>query len=167
MSTIAYTASAWTDLGAAAAETAATLAGLLFVAVSINLRNILQYPNLPARAAMTLVTFVTPLITGVLLIVPGQSRVALGWELLACAAAIEALQLRIHLSAERAPQETALTWSMGRVLPGVVSCGCLAIAGITLLAQAGGGLYWVVPSVVGAIVFGLVNVWVLLVEILR
>jgi hypothetical protein len=163
----AYTASAWTDLGATAAATAATLAGLLFVAVSINLRNILQYPNLPARAGMTLITFATPLVTGVLLVVPGQSRVALGCELLATGIAIEALQLRIHLGAERSPEETSLTWAVGRVLPGVASCGCLVIAGITLLAQAGGGLYWVVPSVLSAIVFGLVNVWVLLVEILR
>jgi hypothetical protein len=33
--------------------------------------------------------------------------------------------------------------------------------------QAGGGLYWLVPSVLAAVVFGLLNVWVLLVEILR
>jgi hypothetical protein len=47
------------------------------------------------------------------------------------------------------------------------SCGCLAIAGATLLAQAGGGLYWLVPSAVAAVFFGLVNAGVLLVEILR
>jgi hypothetical protein len=41
------------------------------------------------------------------------------------------------------------------------------IAGATLAAQAGGGLYWLVPSVLSAIIFGLSNVWVLLVEILR
>jgi len=37
----------------------------------------------------------------------------------------------------------------------------------TLLTQAGGGLYWLVPSVLAALIFGLVNVRVLLVEILR
>lgn len=163
----AYTASAWTDLGATAAATAATLAGLLFVAVSINLRSILKYPHLPARAGQTLILLGTPLVTGVLLVVPGQSRVALGWELLATGVVIEGFQLRIDLRTQRSPQETRLTWAAGRVLPPILSCGCLAIAGITLLAQAGGGLYWVVPSVLAAIVFGLVNVWVLLVEILR
>ncbi len=56
---------------------------------------------------------------------------------------------------------------VGAVFPAVVSCGCLVIAGATLAAQAGGGLYWLVPSVLAAIIFGLVNVWVLLVEILR
>jgi hypothetical protein len=33
--------------------------------------------------------------------------------------------------------------------------------------RAGGGLYWVVPAVLAAIVFGLINAWVLLIEILR
>jgi hypothetical protein len=56
---------------------------------------------------------------------------------------------------------------VGRVFPAVVSCGCLVIGGATLLGQAGGGLYWLVPSVLSALIFGLVNVWVLLVEILR
>jgi len=36
-----------------------------------------------------------------------------------------------------------------------------------LLARAGGGLYRLVPSVLAALAFGLVNAWVLLVEILR
>jgi hypothetical protein len=49
----------------------------------------------------------------------------------------------------------------------VLSCGCLVVAGGTLLAQAGGGLYWLVPSVLAALIFGLGNTWVLLVEILR
>jgi hypothetical protein len=56
---------------------------------------------------------------------------------------------------------------VGRVFPPIVTCGCLAVAGGTLLAQAGGGLYWTGPSVLTAIIFGLVNAWVLLVEILR
>jgi hypothetical protein len=54
-----------------------------------------------------------------------------------------------------------------RLAPPIVSSGCLILAGATLLAQAGGGLYWLVPSVLAAITFGLINAWVLLVEILR
>ena len=42
-----------------------------------------------------------------------------------------------------------------------------ALAGATLIGAAGGGLYWLVPSVVAALIFGLVNVWVLVAEILR
>jgi hypothetical protein len=51
--------------------------------------------------------------------------------------------------------------------PAVARCGCLAVAGAALLAEAGSGLYWLVPGVAAAIFFGLVNAWVLLVEIMR
>jgi modulator of FtsH protease len=43
----------------------------------------------------------------------------------------------------------------------------LILAGLTLLVEAGGGLYWLVAGVVFAIVAAVANAWVLLVEILR
>jgi hypothetical protein len=165
--TTAYAPADWTNFGLGAAGTAATMAGLLFVAVSINLKQILEYPNLPARAAQTLILFATPLVAGIFLLVPGQPATALAWELLVTGVGVGALQLLIDARSQRSDQETPLTWLLGRVFPPIASCGCLTVAGGTLLAQAGGGLYWLVPSVLAAIVFGLVNVWVLLVEILR
>lgn len=41
------------------------------------------------------------------------------------------------------------------------------LAGVTRPGRVGGGLYWMVPSVIAALGFGLFNVWVLLIEILR
>ena len=41
------------------------------------------------------------------------------------------------------------------------------MAGSALLAQTAGGLYWLVPAALVAIVAGLANTWVLLIEILR
>jgi hypothetical protein len=38
---------------------------------------------------------------------------------------------------------------------------------VSLLAQAGGGLYWIVAGILGAVLGASVNAWVLLVEILR
>ena len=49
----------------------------------------------------------------------------------------------------------------------MISSGSVTVAGITLLAGGGGGLYWLVPGVLGALIGGLANTWVLLVEILR
>jgi hypothetical protein len=111
--------------------------------------------------------FVTPLFEGILLLIPGQARAVLGWELLAAGIVIGTSQLIINQRSGRSDQETRLTWVLARVFPPIASCGCLAVAGVTLLAQAGGGLYWLVPSVLAAIAFGLINAWVLLVEILR
>ncbi len=41
------------------------------------------------------------------------------------------------------------------------------MAGITLAAQAGGGLYWYPAAVLAAYVGALTNAWILLIEILR
>jgi hypothetical protein len=164
---VAYSAAAWSDFGGAVATAAAALAGLLFIAVSINLRQILDYPNLPGRAAQTLILLATPLVTAIMLLIPGQPRLALGLELLATGLVVGTAQLVIDARSGRSDQETTTTWIISRVTPAVVNCGCLVVAGATLLAQAGGGLYWLVPSVLAAVIFGLANVWVLLVEILR
>jgi hypothetical protein len=163
----AYTASAWSEFGEAITTAAAALAGLLLIAVSINLRQILDVAGLPSRAAQTLILFGTPMVSSVLLIVPGQARVALGLELLTTGLVVGGVQVYLDLHTARGEEETFQRRMTGRVFPSVISCGCLVLAGATLIGQAGGGLYWLVPSVIAAIIFGLTNVWVLLVEILR
>lgn len=165
--TTAYAPGAWTGFGDAVATAAAALAGLLFIAISINLRQILAGTGLPSRAAQTLILFATPLVAALLLVVPGQARVMLGLELLATGLVIGAAQVYLDLTTVRGEEETIWRRMLGRVFPEVLSCGCIVIGGATLLARAGGGLYWLVPSVITALVFGLINVWVLLVEILR
>jgi hypothetical protein len=164
---IAYAAEHWTDFGVATTGATAALAGLLFIAISINLERILQFPSLPHRAAQTLILFALPLVTSLLLIVPGQPRAALGGELLAIGLGTGTWMLVTDARTPLSEQETKTTWLLSRILPSVLSCGCLAVAGGTLLAEAGGGLYWLVPAVLAAIIFGLINTWVLLVEILR
>jgi modulator of FtsH protease len=49
--------SEWQTLLAVQAGAAATLTGLVFVAVSINLASILETPGLPSRAAESIVQF--------------------------------------------------------------------------------------------------------------
>jgi hypothetical protein len=165
--TTAYTAADWTGFGTAVATAAAALAGLLFIAVSINLRQILEVPGLPSRAAQTLIQIATALVAALLVVVPGQARTALGLELLPTGLVIGSVQIYLDLTVEHGEEDTLWRRMLGRVFPAVTSCGCLVLAGSTLLGQAGGGLYWLVPSVLAAVLFGLINVWVLLVEILR
>jgi hypothetical protein len=43
----------------------------------------------------------------------------------------------------------------------------LVLAGSSLIAGVGGGLYWVAPAAIEAFLAGLATVWVLLVEIRR
>jgi hypothetical protein len=163
----AYSAAGWGVFGGASAAAAAALVGFLFIAVSINLRQILDSPNLPGRAALTLILLATPLIAALLLLIPGQARVALGVELLLAGLGIGTVQVVIDTRTVLSEHETKVTWLVGRIGPAVISNACLAIAGGTLIGQVAGGLYWLVASVLSAFIFGLLDIWVLLVEILR
>jgi hypothetical protein len=165
--TPAYAATAWAGFATAVAAAAATLTGLLFVAVSINLQRILQYPNLPGRAAQTLVMFGVPLVFSIFILVPGQPAAVLAGELIGTGILVAGGLLVIDAQAGRSVHETRYSWLLSRIFPAITSCVCLVVAGSTLLAQAGGGLYWLLPAALVAIVAGLANTWVLLIEILR
>ena len=83
------------------AAATATLTGLLFVAVSINLQRILQYPNWPGRAAQTLVMFSIPLVFSIFVLVPGQPATVLAGELVGTGILVSAGLLVIDARAGR------------------------------------------------------------------
>ena len=71
----------WKDFLAAAAGAASALAGLVFVALSINLTRILEIPGLPARGAETIILLSAALIAALLGLIPDQSAQFVGLEL--------------------------------------------------------------------------------------
>ena len=52
-----------------------------------------------------------------------------------------------------------------RFSPNSVTAVLVAVAGLTLLLQAGGGLYWLIPAAVASLVGGVVNAWLFLVRL--
>jgi hypothetical protein len=162
-----YTTAPWSDFSVATVGATAALTGLLFVAVSINIEQISAAGALTGRAASTMVHFVVPLLVGVLLLVPDQSRLLLGPELVVLGVAAGAALLRVNRPSNRSAREPRSSWLLVRLAPTVVMASCLVLAGTTLAAGAGGGLYWIAPAVLVALVGGLATVWVLLVEIRR
>ena len=76
-----YDPELWRDYFVAVLGATAALTGLLFVAISINLDRILEFPNLPKRAANTLGVLLALLVASTLLLAPGQDRHLLGVEL--------------------------------------------------------------------------------------
>ena len=109
------------------------------------------------------------LLTTVMASVPGlapQSTTTLGIEITSLAGA---LVIFLAVTTPRTLTGTAghPSYVIFRLL--TLAPGSLAylIGGISLLVGSGGGLAWVLPGIVGTLLGGVINAWVLLVEILR
>ncbi len=162
----AYQPADWHDLFVASVGAAAALTGLIFVAVSINLAQILADSRLPTRAAETLVVLLGLLFVSVFTLVPSQARTVLGSEI-----GVLGLVMAVILLPRRrkVPREAGepLTWSLVPLLVILGSTIPMIGAGISLLAGAGGGLYWLVPELILGFTGAILNAWILLVEIQR
>ena len=163
----AYAPGEWTDLFVAVAGASAALLGLLFVAVSINLERILSYEGLPERALETLLLLLGVLIVSIVGLMPGQSNVALGLELFAIASIVAAIILRLPAPRSEDTGQEPTQWRLSRIGVRLMGTVPLLIGALSVLFEAGGGLYWIVAGIVLAIVGAVANAWVLLVEILR
>jgi modulator of FtsH protease len=156
----------WHDLFIAVAGAAAALTGLIFVAVSINLKQILEYPGLPTRAVETLSILTGLLVMSVLVLVPGENRQALGAQLLALGALSGGYLVIQRLRIPR-KKDDPLTWVVAPIVVVVAGTAPMIPAGISLLVGGGGGLYWLVGETILAFVGAILNAWILLVEIQR
>jgi modulator of FtsH protease len=159
----AYDVGAWSEFGVAVLGGAAALAGLLFVAVSLNIEEVLRYSNVPARSAATLGLLVSILLTATFLVTPDQPRIAVAVELIVVGIAMLIGAVYAMVRQRDAPTQRAMVSSLLTVLPALM----LIVAGLSLWAEAGGGLYWVAAAVAVGFVSTSANAWVVLVEIKR
>ncbi len=155
----------WENFFVAEAGASAALAGLLFVAVSINLTRILAFPHLPGRAAEALIVLLSVLQAAIFGLVPSQGAVALGAELLGTGLWVVAVTSGIQWRSRkhRHPQSRPLWRVATNQLPALafVLCGSSLIAGRTV------GIYWLVPATILSFGGGVFNAWILLIEIQR
>jgi hypothetical protein len=163
----AYSTAGWENLFLAEVGASAALAGLLFVAISINLDRILKGSGLPGRAGEAIVLLAAVLVVSTLVLVPGQSRTALGAELLVAGLVAWLILVGIHVRAIRGRVGPSRAMLGGRVVMAQTAALAFLVAAVSLLLRAGGGLYWLVPAVVLCFVVAVLDAWVLLIEILR
>ena len=159
----AYQIASWTGFLSVAAGVAATLTGLIFVAVSINLSRILEVPRIANRAAESILQMFGALLISMCALVPGLSSLVLGVEV-----ALIGLMLWILVTLL---QYGAFAREFPRPLISIalaqVATILFCFAGISMATEALGGLYWLAPGIILSMTAGVSNAWVLLVEILR
>ena len=168
----AYDPSQWSDFSVAQVGASAALLGLVFVGMSINLKEFVGTPVLVNRAIEAILLLGTVLVTATAVLMPGQDRDALGIELIVVGVLVALAVLRLQRGSstyvvpagDRGPTRGSL---LSRRVLGLGSAVLIVVAGVLLLAEAGGGLYWWPAAVVAAYIGAIVNAWVLLVEILR
>jgi hypothetical protein len=165
----AYAPEEWKDLFVAMAGAAAALAGLLFVAVSINVDRIVKYEGLPERGLEALGLLLAALIVSIAGLMPGQGHVAFGLELIGITAALIGLLFAIPVSLGQFPEgvEAPSYYFSSRWAIRLSGPLLLAIGAVSELLAAGGGLYWVAAGFVFLTLGAVANAWVLLIEILR
>jgi hypothetical protein len=167
----AYDVGAWHELFIAAAGAAAALSGLIFVAVSINLREILAEEEklgssyLTGRALESLAALLVILGISLVGLDPVISRPFFATVLFLFAAGMAispARSVSAYLRSKIKPVGFNLRLALAVALVAVYT-----VAGITMLTEAGGGLHWLPVGFILATAIAASNAWVLLVEVLR
>ena len=157
-----YTVSSWVNFGVAVAGIAGALVGLLFVAASIRSSALSASRTLSSRAAETLVLFMTSVVVALVLVAPqpdtAMASEMLGWAVLSSVLFIILDRRAGHRSTHRAARYVQ------RYCPNNLTSLFLAIAAVTFLAKRGGGLYWLLPTVAGSLLGGVISAWLFLIS---
>jgi len=164
---LSYSPAQWSNFFSAEVGASATLTGLLFVAVSINLSKIISIPHLASRVAKGLMTLVGVMFAASLCLVPGQPTSALGVELITLGAFIwVTVTMLQRASASGNPHISHLQLVGQRILT-QLSAIPLVVCGASLICAQGGGLFWLLGGVIASLTSALLDAWVLLIEIHR
>lgn len=146
---------------------AGALTGLLFVGLSLNLKKILSYPDLPDRALLALAVLLMVLIVCSLMLIPGQPLRLVGIEVLALGLIMLIVGTRIEIRMLRSAEPKGrITYLTNFIL---LELGLLpyVVGGALLMAGDANGLYWIAAAIIISVVKAVLEAWVLLVEINR
>ncbi|MGN6514720.1 MAG: hypothetical protein ACTHLR_02640 [Rhizomicrobium sp.] len=161
---------AWHDYFVTVAQVSATLAGLLFVGVTISLNHMLQGRGYLYRAWAALFLQFEALLIGLFALVPAQSNAWLGAEFIATGLAVlAAIRVFGHYFPEDGQSSVLGSRGARIVREALMLIATLlpVVCGIALIAKIPGGLIWLLPAEIICLYLSFGNAWVFAVEIPR
>jgi len=157
----------WNNFFEAEVGASASLAGLIFVGLSINITRIVSIKRLPGRAIQALLLLSMILVVSLLYLIPGQSIVLFGLEILFVGVVGWAVNTRFDLSNYKATDPKFKRSYLGVALLDQICLVFYLLSGILTLALGQIGLFFLVPATLVSFLKSLIDAWVLLVEINR
>ena len=154
----------WSDFNVAMAGATAALAGLLIVAMSVNLQAIVASKSLPDRMATALTTLLVALAATALGLAPEQPAWAYGLEVLAGAVIATLFEVR----AIGAIMQDEVISTTPRVRSRTVPITAYLVGALLLLVgSVAAGLWFFAIGAILAIASAILHSWIVLVEVLR
>lgn len=160
----------WDVFATVVGAAAASLVGLLFVAVSIRIGVIAKSQELRNRAEQTLALFVTVLFISILLAIPDQTQRVLGVELVALALISGLGHLALDRLARVDPDTRdagahAIALLLDAISPNAITSVLLLVAGLLLVFGVDAGLDVLVLPVLAGLAGGVTSAWLLLTKL--
>ncbi len=157
---------AWSDFNVAMVGATAALAGLVIVAASVNIGDIIKEDALTARLAAGIAGLVLALVGSAIGLIPDIGALPYGVLMVVLALGAGAFQTqaarRIFENRHPANRLRVLKAAVGFVAPAAYIVG-----GALLLSGRADGLSWLAAGSIVAIVAALLVSWIVLVEVLR
>lgn len=157
----------WTDFNVAMVGAAAALAGLLIVAMSVNISAIMSSPELTARAGASIAGLALAIVASAVGLMPGGSTAVYAIAVLVAAVGAGAFQVAAIRAIRRSGRDS-VGERIVRGAIGMVAVAAFAIGAVLVLAgPIDAGLAVIGFGAVIAVIASILMAWVVLVEVLR
>jgi hypothetical protein len=161
----------WNEFNVAMAGASAALAGLIMIAISVNIKEVLHFPSVSARAAAAIAALVVAVVASCVALMP-QPVLAMGIELLVAVAVLWPIQVHAFRalmapSPGDAGDRRSTPWRVSSGILGLLPPFGFTIGGALLVAGMDAGAFAIAFGSVIAVVSAVLFAWVAMVEILR